>query len=228
MAEKVMAGSVPMATATSMRWPAMRVATTWGTLSCGAEVVPPAVRAMSSTSPALSEAAGAEVFAGVLGGYLLTLPVHAGGVAVVYLHAVHAEVALAGFGIAGGDAGEGDEAAAVSGPGLEDGEFQDVDVVAAADDFFAGSLAGVDDFGKEAADFGELWEKLELVEHAGGGDGVEEGVDALGDVVEGVDFEGETHAAFAAELVHQDVGAGIAGDVFEEERGTAGAVSSLP
>ncbi len=48
-----------------------------------------------------------------------------------------------------------------------------------------------------------------------------------GDVVEGVDFKGETHAALAAELVHQDLRAGIAGDVFEEESGASGAVGSL-
>ena len=96
----------------------------------------------------------------MLGGYLLALPVHAGGLAVVDLHAVHAEVALAGFGVARGDAGEGDEAAAVLRPGLEDGEFQDVDFVAAQDDFFAGGFFGVDGFGEEAADFGEHGEEL--------------------------------------------------------------------
>jgi hypothetical protein len=41
---------------------------------------------------------GAEAVAQVLGGVLLALPVHAGGLAVVDLHAVHADVALAGFG----------------------------------------------------------------------------------------------------------------------------------
>ena len=58
---------------------------------------------------------------------LLALPVHAGGLAVVDLHAVHAHVALAGSGIAGDDAGQGDEAAAVLGPGCEDGELVEVD-----------------------------------------------------------------------------------------------------
>ena len=48
------------------------------------------------------------------------------------------------------------------------------------------------------------------------------GADAVGDVVERVDFEGELHAALGAELVHQDAGAGVAGDVFEEEGGAAG------
>src|SRR5580658_6661417 len=57
----------------------------------------------------------------MLGGVFLALPVHAGGLAVVDLHAVHADVALAGAGVAGDDAGEGDEAASVLRPGLEDG-----------------------------------------------------------------------------------------------------------
>ena len=93
----------------------------------------------------------------MLGGDLLALPVHAGGLAVVDLHAVHAYVALAGFGIAGDDAGQGDEAAAVLRPGLEDGELEEIDVFAAMDDLLAGGVFGGDDFGEEAADLGEHW-----------------------------------------------------------------------
>ncbi len=52
--------------------------------------------------------------------------------------------------------------------------------------------------------------------------GLEEGADAVGYVVEGVGFEGEAHAAFAAELVHEDSGAGMAFYVFEEEGGASG------
>ena len=52
--------------------------------------------------------------------------------------------------------------------------------------------------------------------------GLEQGADAVGDGVERVGFEGEVHAAFAAELVHQDSGAGMAFYVFEEECGAAG------
>ena len=66
----------------------------------------------------------------VLGGYFLALPVHAGGLAVVDLHAVHADVAPAGAGVSGVDAGQGDEAAAVVGPALEDGEGVEVEVFA--------------------------------------------------------------------------------------------------
>ena len=67
----------------------------------------------------------------MLGGVLLALPVHAGGLPVVDLHAVHADVALAGAGrprIAGDDAGEGDEGPPSCGQVVEDWEFRQVDV----------------------------------------------------------------------------------------------------
>ena len=63
------------------------------------------------------ERGGAEVVAEVFGGVLLALPVHAGSLSVVDLHAVHAYVALSRFGVPGYDAGEGDEGASVLGPG---------------------------------------------------------------------------------------------------------------
>ena len=66
----------------------------------------------------------------MLGGYLLPLPVHAGGLAVVDLHAIHSDVALARARVAGDDAGQGDEAAAVVRPALEDREIVEVEVLA--------------------------------------------------------------------------------------------------
>ena len=142
--------------------------------------------------------------------------------AVVDLHAVHADVALAGFGVAGDDAGQGDEAAAVLRPGFEDGEVEEIDVFAAVDDLLAGGVFGGDDFGEEAADLGERGQELQLVHEAGWGLGLEQGADAVGDGVERVGFERELHAALAAELVHQDLRAGVAFDVFEEQGGTSG------
>ena len=170
---------------------------------------------------------GAEEFAHVFGGDLLALPVHSGGLAVVDLHAVHADVALAGFGVAGDDAWEGDEAAAVLGPGLQDGELVEVDVLAFVDDLLAGGVFAGDDFGEEAADFGEFGEEFELVEHGDGGDGVEEDADAIGDGVKALYIQGELHAGLGAELVHEDAGAGVAGDVLEEEGGASGFGCSL-
>ena len=158
----------------------------------------------------------------MFGGYLLALPMHAGGLAVVDLHAVHAYVALAGFGIAGDDAGQCDERASILRPSGEDGQFEQVNSLPsvgdrAVDDLLAGGVSGGDDFGEEAADLGEFWKELELVEEAGGRLGVDQGADSFGDCIERIGFEGEFHAAFGAELVHQDFGARKACDVFEEK-----------
>jgi hypothetical protein len=157
----------------------------------------------------------------VLGGDLLALPVHAGGLAVVDLHPIHADVALAGARVAGDDAGEGDEAAAVVGPALEDGKVVEVEVVA-ANDFLAGGVFGADGFGEGAGEFAELREHFELVEEAFGGFEVEQAGDAVGDVVEIINAESQGHAPLAAELVDEDLVAGMALYVFEEERGAAG------
>ena len=68
--------------------------------------------------------AGFVVTAAVARADFLELPVHAGGAVVVNLDAIHADVALAGVGVFGDDAGQGDEAAAVERPAFEDGEIE--------------------------------------------------------------------------------------------------------
>ena len=151
----------------------------------------------------------------MLGGDFLALPVHAGRALVVDLHAVHTDIALTGFGVARDDAGERDEAASVFGPALQDGEIEQREVVA-LDDFFA--RAGRNGLREELAHFGEHGEHLDFVEEALRGLDVEETADAIGDFVERVDFEGEIHAAGGAELVDEELLAGIALEVFEEER----------
>ena len=50
--------------------------------------------------PTIFVRGGSQLFAVVFGSYFLSLPVHAGGVWVVDLHAIHSYVAFAGFGIA--------------------------------------------------------------------------------------------------------------------------------
>ena len=108
------------------------------------------------------------------------------------------------------------------GPGLQDGKVEQVDVLEAMDDLLAGCVFGGDDFGEEAADFGQLRQHLELVHEAGRHLRLQEQSDAVGDGVERVGFEGELHAAFAAELVHQDACAGMAFYVLKEEGGATG------
>ena len=82
---------------------------------------------------------------------------------VVDLQAVHAYIALAGFWVASGYAGEGDEAAGVLRPALQDGEVEKGKVVV-FDYFFAGS--GGDGLGEELSGFGEEREHFEFVEEA--------------------------------------------------------------
>ena len=159
----------------------------------------------------------AEAVAEVFGGVFLALPVHAGGLGVVDLHAVHADVALAGFGITRDDARESDEWAAVLRPGFEDGKVEEVDVLTPMDHLFAGSVLGGDDFGEVVSYLSEHGEHLHLVHEGGGGLLLEECADAIGDGIEGVGFEREAHTAFAAELVHEDACARMALYVFEEE-----------
>ena len=51
---------------------------------------------------------------------------------------------------------------------------------------------------------------------------VHELANAVGDLVEFVDFEGEIHAAGGAELVDEDLGAGMAFDILEKQSWAAG------
>ncbi len=68
--------------------------------------------------------AGFVIAAAVARADFLQLPVHAGGVVVVNLHAIHADVALAGVGVLRDHAGQGDEAPAIERPAFEDGEIE--------------------------------------------------------------------------------------------------------
>jgi hypothetical protein len=91
----------------------------------------------------------AQAIAKMFGGNFLALPVHAGGLAVVDLHAIHADVALPCWvavcvplaRIAGDDTWEGDEAATILRPALQDGKIEDAEIFA-QDDFLAGRVFG--------------------------------------------------------------------------------------
>ena len=168
----------------------------------------------------------------MFGGNFLPLPVHAGSLAIVDLHAIHADVALpcriAGgiylARIAGDDAREGDEAAAILGPALQDGKIENAEIFA-QDDFFAGRIFGGDKFGEEFSHLGEHGEHADFIEEAFGGAEIHELANAIGNIIERVDAEGEAHAALAAKLIHENFGAGIAFDIFKQQGGTAGGVS---
>ena len=87
-----------------------------------------------------------------------------------------------------------------------------------------GASLAADGFGEGAGERAELRQHFELVEEAFGGFDVEEAVMRLGDFVEVVDAESQGHAPLAAELVDEDLVAGMAFDVFKEECGAAGGV----
>ena len=78
---------------------------------------------------------------------LLRLPVHAGRALVIYLHTIHAHVALARFGIFCEHQREGDKSAAILRPAFENGKFQQVYVRALANYFLA--RAGLNGLGKK-------------------------------------------------------------------------------
>ena len=157
----------------------------------------------------------AQMVAVMFGGYFLPLPVHARRALVVDLHAIHADVALAGFRVARDHAGQSDEAARVFRPALQDGKIEEREIVA-FDDFFAG--AGGNCPGKELAHLGQHGQHLYFVEKALRRLDVHEGANAVGDFVEGVDFESAAHAAGRAELIDEKLLAGIAFEVFKQQR----------
>ncbi len=85
--------------------------------------------------------------------------------------------------VAGDDAGQGDEAAAILGPALQDGKIEDAEIFA-QDDLFAGSIFGGDKFGEEVSHLGEHGEHADFVEEAFGGAEIHELANAVGDIIE--------------------------------------------
>src|SRR6266852_1426624 len=124
--------------------------------------------------------------------YFLPLPMHAGAALVVDLHAVHADVALAGSRIARDHARQCDEPSAIFWPALQDGKIEHREIIA-LDHFFA--WARCDGLGKELAHLGEHGQHLHFVEEALWRLHVHEAADAFGDFIERIDFERESHTA---------------------------------
>src|ERR1700675_2788250 len=150
---------------------------------------------------------------------LLSLPMHAGGAPIVNLHAIHAEVAFAGFGIARDHTRQGDEAAGVFWPALENGKVVERKAIT-ENDFLA--RPGGNRFRKELSHLREQGDHLYLVEEALRGLHIHKLADAVGHLAELVDFEREIHAAGGAELIDEHLGARMAFDVLEKEGWAAG------
>ena len=144
---------------------------------------------------------------------VVDVPVHGAFSGCELLDAIHADVAVAGFGVFGEDSAEGDVAAgaalgdfgtgsgvedlaaieiAVEGPALDEGEAIEVGFVAFEDDLLAD--AGADGFWGEGAELEEVGQLLHFL-HEGGGDfGLDESLDALGEFGEGFGSEGLVNA----------------------------------
>src|SRR5580698_1205391 len=149
----------------------------------------------------------------------LPLPVHAGGALVVNLHPVHAKIALARLRTTRGHAGQSNESSRVLRPALQNRKIEQRKVVA-LNNFFARS--GRHRLRKEFPYLGEQWEHLQFVEKSLRGFYVHEHADAVGDLIERIDAEGEFHARFRTELIDQHLRTGMTFYILKQKRGAAG------
>jgi hypothetical protein len=169
-----------------------------------------------ATATSIRFLAGPEAAAVVFGALFMGLPVHAGGALIVNLHAVHAAVALAGLRVLGEDHRQGDVGAAVLRPAGEDGDLLQIEAVL-LNDLLA--RAGGDFLREERAHFGQFRQHGKLAEQALGHLHLEVLADAVGDLLEGVDLQGNLHAALAGEGVDEHRHA-VAFRILEQKRGT--------
>ena len=141
----------------------------------------------------------------VLGGILVEVPVHARGPLVVDLETVHAHVAPTRLGVAGEDQRQGDVAAGVERPALEDRQSLEVDLVAGEHHLLARPLLHYP--GLQRRQVLESRQRPQLLPGAAGKIGRDERLHATGQLFIGTHAQGEAHALVAAELVdeHGDV-----------------------
>jgi len=131
-------------------------------------------------------------------GNFLALPVHAGGVFVIDLHAIHADIALSGARIASDHAGQRDKAPRIFRPALQDGEVEQRKVIA-LDDLFA--WPGGYGAREESSGFCQQRQHLQLVEKSLRRLHVHEHAHARADFVVGIHADRHLHACFGAELI---------------------------
>src|SRR5215472_18116316 len=99
----------------------------------------------------------------MLCGVFLALPVHAGGLSVVDLHAVHADVAFPCFWVSCDDARKSDEATSVMRPASENGEVENVEALS-ENDLPAGCVFGGNGLWEKFPDVAEHRKHLQLFE----------------------------------------------------------------
>ena len=151
--------------------------------------------------------------------HFLALPVHAGGALVVDLHPVHPDISFASLRIAGDHAGQRDKPARVFGPALQDGEIEQREVLP-LDHFLAWARGHA--LGEKLPHFRQHGKHLYFVQKTLRRFHVHECPNAVGHLVEGVNSQGQIHAASGAELIDQDLRSGMALDVFKKQSRPAG------
>ena len=151
---------------------------------------------------------------------------HARGLTVVDLHAVHANVALTAFGVPGNHAGKGNEAAAIQRPALEYREIEDVEVFP-QDHLLTRGVIFFHRAREKPAHPGQHGQHLQLAQQALRRLEVEQSLDSSCYVVKTIDIERHLHAPLAAKLVHQHPAARVSFYLFKQQcRATRSALDS--
>ena len=148
----------------------------------------------------VSTSGRAHAFAIVLCRYFLPLPMHAGGLAVVHLHAIHPHVALPGFRIPCNHTWQCDEAPAIFRPALQNGIVQQRELTA-PDHLLA--RATLHFFRKESPHIRQHRQHLYLVYQALRTLYVHEHANAVGNFIQGIDVQRQIHAPRRAKLIDQ-------------------------
>jgi hypothetical protein len=108
---------------------------------------------------------------------------------------------------------------------LKNGKVEQGEVVS-LDHFFAGT--GSDGLGKKLPGFGKQRKHFEFVKEALRRFEIHKDAYAVGEFVEGVHAKSELHPGFGAELVDEELRAGVAFDVLEKEGGATRLLCGVP
>src|SRR5262249_32279934 len=150
-----------------------------------------------------------------LGAALVDLPVHAAGVAIVDLNAIHADVARAARRVAADDHRQRNVAPAVFGPALENLQPAEVDLLSGQD--YLPAWRTLSRLRAIAYHLRQLAELLSLVEQAGRHLGLDQAAHALAQLVQVSQAQRPGHALAAAHRIDQHRDA-ITAHVLEQQR----------
>src|SRR6185295_1945457 len=161
-----------------------------------------------------SAAASLQV-AKVLSAVFVNLPMHAGGLFVVNLHAIHPAVSFAGRRVIAEHQRHRYVSAAVFGPALDDWKIEKRELAFLQYSFFARSV--FDDLRKHLSQIGQSRNHLDLLDQALGRFDIGEFRNAFRDFTVVFDTERNQHSLAGAECVDED-GNGVSANVLEQER----------